>query len=511
MSEAPKKSRFLRALDGIERVGNRLPDPFILFCCFAAAVVLASWFFEGASVVNPGNQKTVSVQSLLRIENLRRLFTDATKNFTGFPPLGAVLVVMMGVGLAEKSGLFAAGLRQMMSILPKSAVVPALVFAGVNSSIAADAGIVVLPPLGALLFISAGKHPLAGISAAFAGVSGGFSANLLITSLDPLLSGLTEAAARLIDPTYSVAPTCNWYFMFVSTFVLTAVGALVTTKIIEPRLGPWKPKESTAPNEDASPSDDQKTQAKERRGVLVALLVTALASGVIALLTFPEGALFQDEKGELKPFFESIVPLLALLFVLAGVSYGVVVGSIKSHKDAVQMASDAMASMGGYILLAFAAAQFIAYFNWSNIGVIIAVKGAGLLKSLGLTGGPLLVGIVLISIILDLLVASASAKWAVLAPIFVPMLMLLGYSPEVAQAAYRVGDSVCNIMTPLMPYFPILVMLARKYAPEAGVGTILSLMLPYSLAFMVMWSVLLLVWFGFGIPFGPGAPLSYPP
>jgi aminobenzoyl-glutamate transport protein len=500
-----KRSRFLRTLDIIERLGNRLPDPFVLFLSFAGFVVLASFLFAGASVVNPGTQKVIAVQNLVSSEGVRRMLTEAIKNFTSFPPLGVVLVVMMGAGIAERSGLFGAGLRQLMAVLPKGAVVPALVFAGVNSSIAADAGIVVLPPLGALLFISVGRHPLAGIAAAFAGVSGGFSAGLLITPLDPLLSGLTETAAHILNPTYSVAPTANWYFKIASTFLLTALGSFVTARVIEPRLGTWQGNAEQAPE-----ANNEQGPINERTGVAAAFIVALVASACIAVLVVPESSLLRDDTGGLKPFFDSLVPLLSLLFALCGVVYGVVVGVVRSHKDVVRMAAESMASMSGYILLAFAAAQFIAYFNWSNLGILLAVKGAGILQGLHLTGPLLLVGFIVIVAFINLLISSASAEWTLLGPIFVPMLMLLGYSPEVVQGGYRVGESVTNIITPLMPYFPILVTLSKKYVPSAGLGTLLSLMLPYSLVFGVGWLGLFLLWTSLGLPFGPGAPLAYP-
>jgi aminobenzoyl-glutamate transport protein len=507
-----QKSRTLRFLDGIERVGNRLPDPFVLFLIFAAMVLLASWIFAGTAVIDPKNGKELLVQNLLSLDGIRRIFTDAVKNFANFPPLATVLVVMMGVGIAEQSGLFSVGLKRLMEIVPKSIATAALVFAGVNSSMAADAGIVILPPLGAMLFVSLGRHPLAGLAAAFAGVSGGFSANLLVTSLDPLLAGITQSAAQLVSPGYTVAPTANWYFMIASTFLVTIVGTAVTAYLIEPRLGSWagNGEQGTGNGSDAerpkaAENGEEAVSPQQRRALVAAIVAALFGTGLFVLMVV--GGVFPEEKA----FYESIVAMLTILFALSGVVFGVMVSKIKTHRDAVQMSSDTMASMGGYLLLAFAAAQFIAYFNWSNLGIVLAVKGAGVLRELGLTGGPLLVGFMVVAAFINLLISSASAKWALLAPIFVPMMMLLGYSPEVAQAAYRVGDSTTNIITPLMPYFPILVTLAKKYVPDAGLGTLLSLMVPYSVAFGISWALMFLLWNGLGLPLGPGAPLTYVP
>lgn len=497
-----RRGRLARILDGIERAGNRLPDPLTLFVIAAAVVVAASAVatVAGVTATHPGTGEVVRPVNLLSRAGLRRMLVEMVPNFTAFPPLGTVLVVMLGIGVAERSGLVTAALRRLVTAVPAPLLPAALVFAGVMSSLAADAGYVVLTPLGAVLFAGVGRHPLAGLAAAFAGVSGGFSANLLVTALDPLLAGITQPAARLVDAAYVVDPTANYYFMVVSTVLLTAVGTVVTTRVVEPRLGRWT---GTIGAEEAAPAP------VERRGLAVAALA---ASGVVALVALLAVAgVLRDEAGGWQPFFGALVPLLMLFFLVPGFAYGRAVGTIRSDRDVATMTSETMATMGSYVVLAFVAAQLVAYFAWSNLGLIVAVHGAGALKALGIGGLPLLVGFVLVSATVNLLIGSASAKWAIMAPVFVPMLMLMGYAPETAQVAYRVGDSVTNVVTPLLPYFPIVISFARRYDQGAGMGTLVAAMLPYSVAFLAAWLVLLVAWVALGIPLGPGAPIAWSP
>jgi aminobenzoyl-glutamate transport protein len=490
-------------LDRIERWGNKLPHPFNLFIAFACAVLVFSWLahFAGLSVAHPLTGKPIVAVNLLSREGLQNIITKAVSNFTGFAPLGTVLVAMIGVGVAERSGLFSAALKGFVGSVPHWFITAALVFAGVNASLTVDAGYVILVPLGAVLFTQIGRHPIAGLAAAFAGVSGGFSANLFLTPLDPLLAGLTQEAARLYDPKYVVPATANYYFMIASTFLLTLIGAAITSWIVEPRLGRY-----AAPREQKNDS----LLPLERRG-LIAAGVTVLAELLLLLwMTVPENALLRDAKGGLEPFFQGMVLLMALGFFLPGSVYGVVVGTIRTNRDIGRMIDETLATMGSYIALAFAASQFVAYFSWSNLGLIFAVSGAELLHASGLSGIPLIILFVFVCAAIDLFVASASAKWAVVGPVFVPMLMIMGYSPEVTQAAYRVGDSFTNIITPLMPYMPLVIAFAQKYQAGVGLGTLLTLMLPYSLAFAIGWAALLALWLLLGIPLGPGSPILYP-
>ena len=495
----------LRVLDRIERLGNRLPDPITLFAIACVLVIVGSDLAHraGVAVTHPGTGERIVAVSLLSRDGVRRMLTEMVHNFAAFPPLGTVLVVMIGIGVAERSGLIAAALRRLVARVPASALPAVLVFAGVNSSLAVDAGYVVLTPLGAALFASVGRHPLAGLAAAFAGVAGGFSANLAVTAVDPLLGGFTESAARLVDAAYRVQPTANYYFMVVSTLLLTVLGALVTTRIVEPRLGAWAPPDAPA----AGPDGDEPAAG---RGLRAAGLVTCVTVALTLAMTVPGGGALRGPDGSLQPFFDSIVALLMLWFLAAGIAYGWSEGTVRSDRAVAEMMGASLATMGPYIVLAFVAAQFVAYFGWSNLGTIAAVNGAQTLRGLGATGMPLIVGFVVLSATIDLLIGSASAKWAIMAPIFVPMLMLLGYSPETTQAAYRVGDSVSNVITPLMPYFPVVLAFARRYDPRAGVGTLMTLMLPYALTFLIGWTVLLVGWIACGVPFGPNVPTFYP-
>ncbi len=495
-----------RALDSIERTGNALPDPVTIFFIFIGLVMVASWLAHtaGISVVHPGTDETITAQNLFSDENVRRLFTDMAETFADFPPLGLVLVVMLGIGVADKTGLISAALKSFVASVPNVLLTGALIFAGIMSSLAVDAGYVVVIPLGAVLFYGVGRHPLAGLGAAFAGVSAGFSANLLLTSLDPLLASFTEPAAQLIASDYSVPVTGNWWLMIALTPVFIVVGSYVTESIVEPHLGAYTPPDDF----DAEEVEDGALTETERRGLRWAGIVTGAALLGVVLLSVPEGA----PLAEFDALIESIVALMVFLFFLPGLTYGIVVGEIEDDSDVADMMADTMADMGAYIVLAFAAAHFIAMFEWSNLGSIIAISGADLLQSVGFTGLPLLFSFILVSALINLFVGSASAKWAIMAPVFVPMLMLAGepgYSPETVQAAYRIGDSFTNILTPLLPYFPLVIIFAQRYDEDAGIGSIIALMVPYSVSFGVVSIFVFLVWVLLGLPLGPGAELYY--
>lgn len=513
---AAEKSLLVRFFSAVERTGQKLPDPLTLFFAMGVLVVVVSALFVGASaevVQRSGDTVQMEVKSLLTLDGIRWMLLSAVDNFINFAPLGPVLTVMVGIGVAERTGFISMGLRVLVTKVPDSLLTATVVFAGVMSSMAADAGYVVLTPLGALLFASVKRHPLAGLAAAYAGVSGGFSANLLITGLDPMLSALTQQAAQSLDPSYGVNPACNYYFMVASTVMLTVVGTLVTTRIVEPMLGTWDPSLGDAGAE--APAAEP--GAAEARAFGIAMGVGVLCAIGLALLGILPGAPLRDAIPEGAPavnalhsFFEAIEILVTIGFIIPGIVYGILTKTITSDKDLAKMMSDTMASMGAYVVLAFVAGQFVAYFNWTNLGAITAVKGAGLLQSIGLQGGLLLVSFLIVSSLMNLLVGSASAKWAFMAPIFVPMLMQMGLSPEATQAAYRVGDSITNVISPLMPYLPIIIVFAQKYDRKAGIGTILAAMLPYSIAFLFVWIIMLLGWVYLGIPLGPGASALYP-
>ncbi len=513
-TQQKSQSAIVRTLERIGALGNKLPDPLTLFVIFAAGVILASVIFKGASaevMQRTGEMQVKAVQSLLSTDGIKWMFENAVKNFIEFAPLGAVLTVMIGIGVAERTGFFAMGLRVLVQSVPSSAITATLIFASVMSSMAADAGYVVLTPLGALLFAGMGRHPLAGLAAAYAGVSGGFSANLLITGLDPMLSKLTQQAAQTIDPSYTVNATCNYYFMAASTVLITIIGTWVTIKFVEPMLGEWEPEEGQKLRTE-EPSDVEKHAFRMAIGSV--LLVTL---GLILLATVPGSPLLAEIAPDapsidaLHPFFASLEALILIFFLVPAIVYGWLTKQIKNDRDLARMAGDAMAAMGAYIVLAFVAGQFVAYFNWTNLGAVTAVKGAETLRDVGLTGMPLLLAFLAVSATMNMFVGSASAKWAFMAPIFVPMLMQLGFSPEGVQVTYRVGDSITNIITPLMPYLPIIIVFAQKYDKKAGMGTILAAMIPYAVALAIGWTILLLVWYAAGIPLGPGAMMQYTP
>jgi len=504
-AESPtRRGRIATCLDVVERVGNRLPDPATIFVLLAGVALVASWLASaaGVSVTHPQTGETIRVVNLLDRAGIRRILGQVVDNFTGFKPLGTVLVAMIGVGVAERTGLFAALMKALVAAAPGWAITPTVILVGILSNTAADAGFVILPPLAAMLYASLGRHPVAGIAAAFAGVGGGFSANLMLNALDPLLSGITDQAAHYFDPAYDVSAAANWFFMFASTFVLTAVGTVISTCVVERRLGAWRdPDRATA----LTP-----LEPRQRRGLWVALVATILTAGLILLLVLPEDAPLRDpESGAITPFFRSIVGLIMVFFVVPGLAYGLVTRQVRSGRDATGMMGETMSAMGSYIVLAFFAGQAIAYFDWSRLGLIIALKTAVVLKAIDFTGISLLVSFVFVAAAFNMVLASASAKWAIMAPIFVPMMMAVGWSPETTQAVYRVGDSISNIITPLNYYLPIVILAARRYVPRAGMGTIISATLPYSVAFAVVWVAMLAAWIHLGLPMGPGAPLRY--
>ncbi len=488
----------------IERVGNLLPHPGSLFAILAGLVVVASGIAAqmGLEVIHPGTGETIRPVSLLSVSGLHRILTEMVTNFTSFAPLGTVLVAMLGIGVMEGSGLIGSVLRLLVLSAPSHLLTFVIVFAGVLSNTASEIGYVLLVPLSGMIFLAAGRHPIAGLAAAFAGVSGGYSANLLLGTVDPLLSGLTEEAARIVDAGYHVNPACNYYFMVVSTFFITAAGTWVTEKVVEPRLGAYEGDEKPETLERLSPA--------ERRGLWWALMASVAFVILLLLGTVPaDGFLRNPETGGLlrSPFLSGIVAFIFLGGSAVGIAYGVGAGTIRSDADIMEGMGKAMSTLGGYMVLVFFAAQFVAYFNWTNLGLIVAVEGAEFLKSSGLGGVPLMLGFVVISSFINLFMGSASAKWAVMAPVFVPMLMLLGYTPELTQAAYRIGDSSSNIIAPMMSYFALIVAFFERYEKRSGIGTVVATMLPYTLAFLVVWSVLLMAWMLLDIPLGPGAVL----
>ncbi|UJF19745.1 AbgT family transporter [Vibrio sp. SS-MA-C1-2] len=518
----PKKPLFTRFLDGVEYLGNLLPHPITLFATFCLAILIMSGiagYFEVA-VVDPRPEGAagraadgmIRVVSLLNAEGISLIVTSLVKNFTGFAPLGTVLVAMLGVAIAEYSGLLSAAMRGMVMGASHRMVTVTVVFAGIISNTASELGYVVLIPLSAMLFHSLGRHPLAGLAAAFAGVSGGYSANLLIGTVDPLLSGITQTAAQMIDPNYTVGPEANWYFMFVSTFFIAIAGAFVTEKIVEPKLGKYNDEDAA---EDLSNDKMGGLTATEKRGLKFAGISIVIVGAILAYTIVPEDGILRNPTTGLvagSPFLKSIVAFIFVCFAIPGFVYGRVTGSMKNDRDVIDAMAKSMSSMGLYIVLVFFAAQFVAFFKWTNFGQVFAVGGADFLQSIGLTGPSLFFAFILMCGFINLMIGSASAQWAVTAPIFVPMLMLVGYAPETIQAAYRIGDSTTNIITPMMSYFGLILAVATRYMKNLGIGTLIATMVPYSIVFMFGWSILFYVWvFVFGLPVGPGSETFYTP
>ena len=516
----PPRGTLTRFLDAIEWLGNLLPHPVTLFAGFALGIVLLSGLLAalGVSVADPRPEGAagraadgvIRAVSLVNAAGLRRIVENLVTNFTGFVPLGTVLVALLGVGVAERSGLLGAAIRGLVLNASKNAVTVTIVFAGVLSNTASEMGYVVLIPLAGVVFHSLGRHPLAGVAAAFAGVSGGYSANLLLGTVDPLLAGITQEAAQLIDPGYPVDATANWYFMMVSTFFITGVGTWITTAIVEPKLGAYDAAQASVKlaDEKLEPLGGEEKRALAWAGLAALGVALLIALSVVP----PWGALRNPETGDIanSPFLRGIVALIFVFFLVPGIVFGRLRGTFRSDRDVIDAMANTMGTLGLYIVLVFFAAQFVAFFGWTNLGAITAVAGADLLRDIGLTGPGVFVLFILMCAFVNLMLGSASAQWAVTAPIFVPMLMLLGYSPEVIQAAYRIGDSTTNIITPMMSYFGLILAFATRYVRNAGIGTMIAMMLPYSVAFLTGWTILFYLWvFVAGMPVGPAAPTYY--
>jgi aminobenzoyl-glutamate transport protein len=565
----PNSNLISKFLGIVEKVGNLLPHPATLFVIFAALTVVLSWVFSltDISVVKPGTDDIIRPFNLLSVEGVQMMLMGLVKNFTGFAPLGTVLVALLGIGIAESSGLIASTIRLivqnaykvligMMTGLATIAIGTMLffnpvflhiagvalftglsvfaiwyinknhpdyiltfiiVFSGILSNMASEIGYVLLVPLGAIMFIGAGRHPIAGFAAAFAGVSGGYSANLMIGTIDPLLAGLSEEAAHIIDPSYTVNSLANYFFMFVSTFFIAIAGTWVTQRFVEPRLGKYEGDEAL--------SDDDKDKIKaltpeEKKGVLYALIAGAVFIGTILYGAIPSDGFLRDanlQMGDmdwvtyqlksLKPLLKSVVAFIFIAGAAMGIGYGIGAKTIKSDSDVMNGMGKTMETLGIYIVLVFFAAQFVAYFKWTNLGIIFAITGAEVLQASGLGPIPLMIAFIILSAIINLVMGSASAKWAIMAPVFIPMFMLIGYSPELIQGAYRVGDSVTNIISPMMSYFALIVAFMERYVRKAGIGTVIATMLPYTIMFFIVWTILFIIWFQLGIPLGPDSPM----
>jgi aminobenzoyl-glutamate transport protein len=579
LSDSASTGFFNRVLNIIEKVGNKLPDPAVLFLILMVVVWVASAILSTMTFaeIDPRSGKPLVINNQLSGTAIAAFLSTMVTTFTSFPPLGVVLVALLGVGVAEHTGFINAALKALLNFTAPFLLTPMVVFVAIISHTAVDAGYVLVIPLGGVIFYTAGRHPLAGIAAAFAGVSGGFSANFIPSSLDPLLAGLTQSGAQIIDASRIVNPLSNWYFTAASTILLVLLGWFITDKIVEPRL-----KKTAEIDGDPDEMPAMETLGpKEKKGLIAGLAAMVIGIAILVALALPANSMFRSapgyqvttesidkvkaaglpedvaaklapilgqelfgktafdnalktrlgeenakKYGELvtqnavpvapqltansAPLMLSIVPLIFLLFIIPGIVYGYVAGTVSSHKDIIAGMSKSMSTMGYYIVLAFFASLFIAAFGQSNIGALLALKGANGLQALALPPQVTIIGIIFLTALVNLLIGSASAKWALLAPIFVPLLMQLGLSPELAQAAYRIGDSTTNIITPLMPYFPLVVVFAQRYVKKTGIGTMISLMIPYTVIFFVVWIIFLLIYWALGIPLGLQAPYTYP-
>ena len=487
-------------LGTIERVGNALPHPFILFLylvvgLIAIAAVLAAM---GVSAVNPTTGEEVFVKSLLTRDGMVWILKSLVSNFSGFAALGIVLVMQMAIGVTEASGLLTTAIRRAVLGVPTWALTATVLFIGINGSIASEASIIFIPPLAAAAFFAAGKHPLAGLIAGYAATNAGFTANLMITATDALLYGVTQEAAQMIDPSYTTTPANNWYFMIASCFVLTIVGTIVNDKIIEPRLGKFTGTEV----DEVRDATDVEKKGLRNAGIFSLVFIAIILIGVI-----PANGILRGDDGSIinGPFVTGLVPFLLAYFVLVGVVYGFTVGSFKKLEDLPRVMGESLTSLTGYIVLVFVIAQFIAIFNYTNVAMVIAVNAAGFLQNIGLTGVPLILAILAVTTFVNFFMTSGTAKWYIFAPIFVPMFMMLGFTPEFAQVIYRIADSCTNPITPIYPYLPMVIGMAAKYDKKFGMGNVISMMIPYSFGFLIVWTIFVIAWMFLGLPLGPGA------
>ena len=560
-------------LGWIERVGNRLPDPATLFLIGTVLVMIASavsaktgWIVEerlpdhstlnvqaadGADEIKwVATGRTFEAKNILTRDGLFWAVSSMVKNFINFAPLGIVLVGMLGIGIAERTGFIGSALKAMLMVVPKKLLTPAMVFLGIMSSMTSDAGYIILPPLAAALYKAVGRAPLAGLAAVFAGVAAGFNANLAITSLEPMLSELATKGAQVIDPSYEVNPACNWWFMIASTIIMTGAGWFVADVIVEKRLANKPPEEGGPSPVDVSDLEAQKLNSNDKRALKIAGLVFAVAlTAVVAMVNIPGSPLYtyevewppksgqmltvelvEDKDGQSLPkeaieiggevfvqsenifprWVKAIVPLVLIIFIIPGIVYGVVQNKIHNDRDVAKLLTDSMAGMAPIIVMAFFAGQFVEHFKYSGLDKMLAMSGGQALGNAALPTSLLIVAFILMTMCFNMFVGSMSAKYTIFAPIFIPMFMMVNISPELTQCAYRIGDSVTNCITPLNPYMVILLAFMKNIAPKGGMGTLISTMLPFTIIFSVIWTIMLLIWFWLGIPLGLDGHLNYP-
>jgi aminobenzoyl-glutamate transport protein len=501
LSTKPKKGFFYY----VEKGGNALPHPALLFGIFALTIFVLSGIGSllGWQGVHPATGEQVGVFNLMSRDGIHFILLSMVKNYTSFAPLGIVMVAMLGIGIAEHSGLVKSAINAMLAKTPPHLITVMIVFTAVLSKVAGDLGYLLIIPLSGVIFHSVGRNPLVGMSAAFAGVSGGFSANFVITSLDPLLAGLTQEAAQILDPNYVVLPTANYYFMATSAVMVTIVATIVTVKWVEPRLGRYT---GDVPQEEIAQPTKIEKKGLRNAGLCFLAWFVLLGIGLV-----PANGVLRGEGGGLlnSPALVGFISLLFLTFASAGAVYGFTVGKYKKGSDVMSGMNESMKSLAAYLVLVFFAAQFIAWFKESNLGIMLAINGANFLKNADIGLIPLVILFILFTAMTNFLMGSASAKWAIMGPVFVPIFMLLGYSPELSQAVFRIGDSITNIISPMMSFFALIIVYYQKYDKKAGIGTIVATMLPYTITFFICWTALLIIWIVFNLPLGPGVSLYY--
>ncbi|MDL2248261.1 AbgT family transporter [Tyzzerella sp. OttesenSCG-928-J15] len=501
----PSKEKGKGVLGAIERVGNALPHPNYIFMILFVAVIIISGLCSNITFLHPGTGEEQVIKSLLGVDGLKWFFNKMVDNFIRFRPLGLVLVTSMGIGLAEESGLIKSALQSSIVNAPPMLITFIVVFSGIMGNIAGSAIFVIIPPLGALVFKAVGKHPIAGLAAGFGGVAAGLSANLIITPTDMLLAGITESAAQIMDPGFTVNPAVNWYFMAASAVILSIIGTIVNEKIVEPKLGKYDPsmaeENSEADLELMTVTNDQK------KGMRYAGIAGLIYIVLLLMTIVPSNGILRGEGGTIvpSPFIDAIAPIFTFLFAVLGIAYGIGAGTIKKSNDIIKFLTKSVSGLAGFIVLCFFAAQFVEAFSYTNLGLLLSVKGANFLDASGLNGVALIVFFIIICACINLFIGSASAKWALISPIFVPMFMRLKLSPFFTQAAYRIADSITNSVSPLEPFMPFIIATAQKYDKKAGLGTVISTMLPIAIGYLISWTLLLIVWYLLDLPLGPGA------
>lgn len=512
MATAEVRSRpmsgLLRVLTAIEKAGNKLPHPFWLFWILAGVLVLLSWLLAalGVSAISPADNTVIAVKSLVSVEGVRSMLSDAITNYATFPPLGTIVVVLLGVAVADRAGLITAALRGGLARVPARWVTFSLALAAMISHVISDAAYVVLIPLGAMIYRAIGRNPIMGIVVAFVSVSAGYDASPLVTPVDAILSGLTTVAARFIDPNYLVTPLGNYYFSLGSSLVLAVVITVVAEKVVAKQV------ESEPNDPDAEPEQelaDVRLDPGERRGMRNAGIASLIFVAVVVIAMLPVGSPLRGKNGAIlnSPLLLNIAVVIALYFAVVGIVYGIAAGSIRRSRDVPDFMVAGIRDLVPVLVLFFAVSQFLAYFKWTQIGPIVAIRGADLLRGVGVSGPLIFAGVLLLVTLVNLLVTSGSAQWTLVAPIFVPMLMLLDIPPETTQALYRIADSCTNAITPMSPYFAMALTFVQRYRKSAGIGTLAALTMPIALSMLVVWTLFFYAWWALGIPLGPGAPV----